>query len=63
MLHIYYNCFMYIYLIFSDQAEARRQKVKEARKRKEARFLQNRKELLAAYAREDEKAAAAAGKK
>lgn len=49
-------------LCFSDQAEARRQKVKEAKKRKEARFLQNRKELLAAYAREDEKAAAA-GKK
>lgn len=47
---------------FSDQADARRLKVKEARKRKEARFLQNRKELLAAYAREDEKAAAA-GKK
>lgn len=52
---------MYV-LYFSDQAEARRQKTKEARKRKEMRFLQNRKELLAAYAREDEKAAAA-GKK
>ncbi|VVC37454.1 Ribosomal protein L19/L19e conserved site,Ribosomal protein L19, eukaryotic,Ribosomal protein [Cinara cedri] len=49
--------------MLSDQAEARRQKVKEAKKRKEARFLQNRKELLAAYALEDEKAAAAAGKK
>jgi hypothetical protein len=44
-------------LFHSDQAEARRQKVKEAKKRREERIQMKRQELLASYAREDEKAA------
>ncbi|KAL1465039.1 hypothetical protein WDU94_004634 [Cyamophila willieti] len=43
--------------LLSDQAEARRQKVKEAKKRREERIQMKRQELLASYAREDEKAA------
>ena len=39
--------------IYSDQAEARRQKVKEARKRREERITQKKEELLRAYERED----------
>lgn len=41
----------------SDQAEARRQKVKEARKRREDRQAQKRAEILKTYAKEDEVAA------
>merc|ERR1711894_176679 len=44
----------------SDQAEARRMKVKAARNRREDRQAQKRKELLKAYAKEDNAAAAAA---
>ena len=39
---------------FSDQAEARRQKVKEARKRREERIAIKRQEMLKAFAKEDE---------
>merc|ERR1712048_92326 len=42
----------------SDQAEARRMKVKAARTRREERQAQKRKEILAAYAKEDAEAAA-----
>ncbi|XP_069704183.1 large ribosomal subunit protein eL19 [Periplaneta americana] len=44
--------------MLNDQAEARRQKVKEARKRREERISQKKQELLQAYQREDETAAA-----
>ncbi|KAI0232915.1 60S ribosomal protein L19 [Lamellibrachia satsuma] len=43
--------------MLSDQAEARRQKVKEARKRREDRQAQKRAEILKTYAKEDEVAA------
>nr|AGM32373.1 ribosomal protein L19e [Coptotermes formosanus] len=43
--------------MLNDQAEARRQKVKEARKRREERISQKKQELLQAYQREDETAA------
>lgn len=39
---------------YSDQAEARRLKVKEARKRREERLLQKKQEVLQAYQKEDE---------
>ncbi|XP_071956388.1 large ribosomal subunit protein eL19-like [Antedon mediterranea] len=39
--------------LLSDQAEARRQKTKEARKRREARITQKRDELLSSYMKED----------
>jgi large subunit ribosomal protein L19e len=39
----------------SDQAEARRMKVKAARNRREDRQAQKRKEILMAYAKEDAK--------
>merc|ERR1712141_776712 len=42
--------------MLSDQAEARRQKVKEARKRREERQAQKRQEMLKNYAKEDEAA-------
>jgi len=40
--------------MFSDQANARRQKNKESRKRREERIEAKRKELLAQLAKEDE---------
>ncbi|MRC56878.1 hypothetical protein GH877_29905 [Bacillus thuringiensis] len=43
--------------MLSDQAEARRQKVKEARKRREERQAQKRAEILETFAKEDEIAA------
>jgi large subunit ribosomal protein L19e len=45
-------------LPYSDQAEARRQRVKDARRRKEERLKAKREELLKQFAKEDE-----AGKK
>merc|ERR1711976_595034 len=42
--------------MLSDQAEARRSKVKEARKRREGRQAQKRAEILKTYAKEDEAA-------
>ncbi|XP_033125740.1 60S ribosomal protein L19-like [Anneissia japonica] len=39
--------------LLSDQAEARRLKTKEARKRREARITQKRDELLSSYSKED----------
>lgn len=45
--------------MLSDQAEARRLKVREARKRREERILTKKAELQAAYAEEDSKLAAA----
>lgn len=45
--------------MLSDQAEARRLKVREARKRREERILTKKQELQAAYAEEDSKLAAA----
>lgn len=39
--------------LFSDQAEARRSKVKAARQRREERQAQKRAEILQAYAKED----------
>merc|ERR1712047_47579 len=47
--------------ILTDQAEARRSKVKEARKRREERLATKKQELLATYAKEEE--AATTGKK
>merc|ERR1712045_1060294 len=38
----------------TDQAEARRNKVKEARKRREDRLAEKKKEILASYAKEEE---------
>ncbi|XP_073991270.1 ribosomal protein L19 [Rhodnius prolixus] len=43
--------------MLKDQAEARRLKVKEAKKRREERITQKKQEILQAYAREDEAAA------
>lgn len=56
----YSNIFLYNY---SDQAEARRQKVKEAKKRRAERLSQKKQELLQSYQKEDEAAAAAAAVK
>merc|ERR1711931_537149 len=42
--------------LLSDQAEARRTKVKEARKRREERLAQKRAEILKTFAKEDEAA-------
>lgn len=44
--------------MLSDQAEARRNKVKQARKRREERILQKKQEQLQSYQREDEAAVA-----
>lgn len=44
--------------MLNDQAEARRQKVREARKRREERIASKKQELLLAYAEEDKIAAA-----
>lgn len=43
-----------LYYCFSDQAEARRNKVKEARKRRDERQTTKRQEVLKSYAKEDE---------
>ena len=40
--------------LYSDQAEARRNKTKEARKRREDRQTQKRQEILKSYTKEDE---------
>jgi len=40
--------------LLSDQAEARRTKVKEARKRREERLAQKKQEMLKSFAKEDE---------
>lgn len=45
--------------MLSDQAESRRQKVREARKRREERILTKKQELAAIHAEEDSKLAAA----
>ncbi|XP_054266591.1 60S ribosomal protein L19-like [Macrosteles quadrilineatus] len=44
--------------MLNDQAEARRQKVKEAKKRRAERLTQKKQELLQSYQKEDEAAAA-----
>lgn len=44
--------------MLSDQAEARRNKVKQARKRREERIMQKKQEQLQNYQREDEAAVA-----
>lgn len=49
--------------MLSDQAEARRKKVKEARERRNERIANKKQEVLQNYMREDESAAAAASKK
>lgn len=41
-------------LVCSDQAEARRNRVREARKRRDERIATKKDELLQSYAREDE---------
>jgi large subunit ribosomal protein L19e len=41
-------------VFFSDQAEARRTKVKEARKRREERIALKKQEMLKSFAKEDE---------
>ena len=48
--------------MLADQAEARRNKVKEARKRREDRIALKKQEMLAAFTKEEE-AAATTGKK
>ncbi len=51
------NEWLFQILIFrssSDQAEARRTKVREARKRREERIQLKKQELLKTYAKEDE---------
>lgn len=40
--------------MFSDQAEARRSKTKEARKRREERLAAKKEELIKAFSKEDE---------
>lgn len=40
--------------MLSDQAEARRLKVKEARKRREDRIVQKKQELIKAFQKEEE---------
>lgn len=49
--------------MLNDQAEARRTKVREARKRREERIATKKLELLQTYAKEDEAAAAATATK
>lgn len=44
--------------MLSDQAEARRNKVKQARKRREERILLKKQEQLLSYQKEDEMSAA-----
>lgn len=48
------GCIQILYLFpCSDQAEARRTKVKEARKRREERIAQKKADLIKAYREED----------
>merc|ERR1712200_3306 len=49
--------------MLADQADARRSKVKEARKRREDRQAQKKQEMLAAYEKEDEAPTAAPAEK
>ena len=49
--------------MLTDQAEARRNKVKEARKRREDRALMKMQEMLQAFQKEEEAAAVATTKK
>ena len=49
--------------MLSDQAEARRNKVKEARKRREERIAIKKQEMLQAFQKEEEAAATTAAKK
>merc|ERR1712083_167066 len=49
--------------MLSDQAEARRNKVKEARKRREERIAVKKQEILATYAKEDAPAEKTSAKK
>lgn len=49
--------------MLNDQAEARRLKVKQARKRREERIASKKQEVIQNYQREDEAAAAAAASK
>merc|ERR1719178_418145 len=49
--------------MLADQADARRSKVKEARKRREDRQAQKKQEMLAAYEKEDETPAAVPAEK
>ncbi len=56
-----YNPF-FVVVDFSDQAEARRNKVKQSRLRREERQKQKREELLKQYAKEDDAAAAKTSK-
>lgn len=45
---------MYQCTSYSDQADARRHKVREARRRREERLNQKKQELLQTYAKEEE---------
>ena len=54
-----YNTNKLLFTFSSDQAEARRNKVKEARKRREERIAAKKEELLQTFAREDEAAVTA----
>ena len=49
--------------MLTDQAEARRNKVKEARKRREDRAVMKKQEMLQAFQKEEEAAAVATAKK
>ena len=49
--------------MLTDQAEARRNKVKEARKRREDRATMKKQEMLQAFQKEEEAAAVATAKK
>ena len=49
--------------MLTDQAEARRNKVKEARKRREERIATKKQEMLQAFQKEEEAAQATTGKK
>lgn len=54
---IFYGLTLHTLSLFfdsSDQADARRHKVKEARRRREERIAQKKEELLATYAKEEE---------
>lgn len=58
-LKVMTTIFLMNYFLYSDQAEARRNKVKEARKRREERIAAKKEELLQSFAREDEAAVTA----
>lgn len=56
-VHIYTTCIKTLFsLLYSEQAEARRTRTKEARKRREERLAVKRQELLKSFIREDEEA-------